>query len=82
MMNQRQVLLDWADVPCATYKVYVNLGSTSGPNADKKTGLTASQYTTVPLTPGKNYWFRVKACNGFGCTASEWRKFKVSSSAE
>jgi hypothetical protein len=61
--------------------VTVKLGATDGPKAAGAKNLTVSQYTTKSLTPGKNYFWRVKACNVIGCSKSEWSKFKVSSGA-
>ncbi len=72
------VALDWADSFCAeSYKVKIKLGSSAGSIAQKKGGLTASEFTTKPLTKGQTYAWQVTAVNAVGKTKSEWRTFIV-----
>ncbi len=82
-VNTRQVMLDWTNVKCATsYDVQIRRGSTTGTVVAQPTGLTVSKYTTNPLTPGKTFYWRVRAKNALG--ASSWTgywHFRVSSTA-
>jgi hypothetical protein len=76
-VNTSTVWLDWNNHPCPVkYRVIVKRNSSTGPSADAKGGLTASQYTTKPLTQGTYVW-RVRACNDIGCRKSGWRSFSV-----
>lgn len=70
-----QVKLDWSDVNCATkYKVRVKQDSKEGSVVFKKT-VTLSQVTTKALAKAHIYFWRVKACNTFGCKPSVWLHF-------
>ncbi len=81
-VNTLAVPLDWSDSACATkYKIVVRLGSQTGEQAVKKK-MTVSEYLTDPLTAGKTYHWRIKACNGKKCAASVWSKFKVTKNAQ
>ena len=83
LVNMRVVQLDWTDVICATsYDAQVRQGSTTGTIVAQATSLASSRYTTSPLTPGKTYYWRVRARDAKG--ASSWTgywHFKVSSTA-
>ncbi len=82
-MNTRQVTLDWTDVSCATrYEVMVRQGSTTGTIVDHPTAVTSSQYTTIALTAGKTFYWRVRAWDAKGASAwTGYRSFKVSATA-
>lgn len=70
----RQVLLDWTNPGCSTrYELIVRLGSATGAIVDNQTFLAISRYTTGALTPGKSYYWRVRACDAKGCSA--WTGF-------
>lgn len=71
------VTLDWSNVVCATYyKLIVRRGTTSGSTAVNQPNLTSSIYRGVVLTTGVYYW-RARACNSLGCTATGWWGFGV-----
>ena len=71
------VPLDWNDETCTTnFVVVVKQDSKKGTKVDGKT-IAVSQYTTKQLAKGKTYFWQVKACNGIGCTKSDWWSFKV-----
>ncbi len=73
-VNTRQVPLDWQDLSCATsYEVQVRQGSTSGTVVDHPINLAGSQYTTVSLTPGKTYYWRVRGADALG--AGPWTAY-------
>lgn len=76
----QRVLLDWTGVRCATrYVVVVKQDSTSGAKVDGNDNLTATAYTTIALTHGKTYFWRVRACRTVDCGAwTGWRSFSVS----
>jgi hypothetical protein len=72
----RRVPLKWNARNCAEYyQVQVRAGSTTGSVVDKRTVVKPS-YKTVSLCNGVYYW-KVKACNWFGCRASPWWSFTV-----
>jgi hypothetical protein len=74
-VNGKQALLDWNDVNCANkYRVLVREGSPQGDKVESK-AVTASQYKTKKLERGKNYAWRVRACNDQGCRVSKWWSF-------
>jgi parallel beta-helix repeat protein len=74
--STRKVLLDWNDVPCTvTYKIKVRLNAKNGVVVDKAKGLNVSQYTTKKLDRGHTYFWKVKACNSFGCTGAPMQSF-------
>lgn len=81
-LQVRAVPLAWNAVPCATkYKVLVRVDSKTGARIFKKK-VTTLQVVTNPLTKGKSYYWKVKACNLVGCAKwSEWSKFKVAKGA-
>ena len=71
------VTLDWTNVVCATYyKLMVRKGTTSGSTVVNQTNLPSSIYRGVTLTTGVYYW-RARACNTLGCTATGWWGFGV-----
>lgn len=74
-----QVLLDWNDVHCATkYKFVVKQGRDASTALLIERGrVTSSQHTTKVLEKGKQYLWRVKACNSFGCRVSKWWTFTI-----
>lgn len=74
-VTKSQVKLDWNDVTCALkYKVVVKQDSKQGTVVFRKR-VTESQVKTTALPPGHSYFWRVKACNTFGCKPSVWFKF-------
>lgn len=79
-VSTRQVPLDWTDVTCATrYEAIVRLGSSIGTIVNNPKFLPSSQYVTTPLTRGRTYYWRVRACNQVSCGAwTAYRYFKVS----
>ena len=75
--TKRKVGLDWTGKICTTkYKVLVKQDSPQGPKADSKTVQT-SAYQTKKLAKGHTYFWRVKACNDYGCTKSVWYAFTI-----
>jgi hypothetical protein len=82
-VNTRQVALDWSDAnPATRYEVQVRRGSTIGIVVNRQNNLTTSQYTTPALKPGKNYYWRVRACNAQLCSGwTAYWYFKVNASA-
>ncbi len=77
--KQKAVALDWTDTPSITrYEIVVKQGSTTGPTVASSKALTVSKFTTKPLTPGKAYFWRVRACTAKACSAwTKWWKFVV-----
>lgn len=76
-VNDATVQLDWNDVICADkYRVVVKSNAPSGTLADRKGKLKVSQYETRAL-PNGNYYWRVRACNAYGCKSSAWKMFRV-----
>lgn len=72
-----QVLLDWDGPDCAIkFSVVVRQDSTGGPIVFSESKLKTSQATTTALAAGHTYFWQVTACNGGGCTVSDWWKFK------
>jgi hypothetical protein len=72
------IALDWNDSQCADrYKVIIRLGSPTGAKFQSKGGLTASEFTTKPVSKNKTYAWRVIALNGSGKAKSEWWTFKA-----
>lgn len=77
-LKKPKVLLDWDDVTCAdSYRVLVRLGSKKGTKVVNVKNLPTSQYTTNALTKGQTYYWRVSACNAFGCAKSPWQSFRI-----
>jgi DNA-binding beta-propeller fold protein YncE len=78
--RQHAVALDWTDTPSVTrYEIVVKQGSTTGTTVASSKSLTLSKFTTRPLTPGKTYYWRVRACTAKGCNAwTKWWRFVVS----
>ena len=59
------VAVSWGSVSgAASYTLY--RGTTSTPTSALKSGLTSTSYTDTSATPGKLYYYRVKAVNGAG----------------
>ncbi len=75
--NSKKVNLNWNDVSCVTkYKVLVKQDSKNGLTADKKK-VVPSEYQTKALTKGHTYFWRVKACNTYGCEKSAWLSLTI-----
>lgn len=73
-IGTRRVVLDWDDMRCANrYKVIIRTGTPRGTYA-QRSNVTASEFKTKRLD-GATYFWRVKACNDFGCTKSSWSAF-------
>lgn len=73
-VHMRKVPLDWTDVACATrYVVVVKRESRTGQVIDRSIIELQSQDTTVRLKWGNQYFWRVKACNEFGC--GDWSAY-------
>jgi hypothetical protein len=82
-VSVRAVPLDWSNARCATrYEVVIKQGPISTTSIDKQTSLTISRYTTKALPVGRTYYWRVRACDGKGCSpwTNYWR-FTVSPKA-
>jgi hypothetical protein len=74
----QSILLKWKAATCAApYRVIVRQGSTTGPRVVRQGGLTALQFTTPTLAKGQTYFWRVRACNPFGCASSAFRSFII-----
>lgn len=72
-----RVRLKWSDSECAErYQVIVRKGSKTGEriyNARQE----VTGFRTGRLEQGQTYYWRIKACNGFGCRASMWSNFEI-----
>lgn len=80
-VGTRKVPLAWnASNFAAYYNVTVRQGSTTGTVVFNH-NVTATKDTTSALTAGRTFYWRVRACNNLGCTASVWRKFQIKSGA-
>ncbi len=77
LAGYESVTLDWDDVPCTSqYKVMVRLGAVDGPRvAHGRTRDVSAFHIPRPLIPGKVYYWRVKACDAYGCRKSDWVAF-------
>ncbi|MDL1896072.1 right-handed parallel beta-helix repeat-containing protein [Anaerolineae bacterium CFX7] len=76
--NRRRVVLTWQTSACANeYRVQVRADSRRGARVVNVVGLTASSFTTPRLARGHTYFWRVKACNSYGCAKSAWRTFAL-----
>jgi len=65
--------LVWAASPGATYyRVIIRVGSSKGAIAYRNPHVTSTTFTPPKLSGGKTYYWRVRACNGGGCTGSVW----------
>lgn len=77
-VKRMQVLLDWADTPCAsTYTIIVREGSKQGQKVQTQRDLTVSRFKTQTLTSGKTYVWKVKAVGSYGSNGSAWWSFKL-----
>ena len=66
-LGQQRIQLNWTDNSDNEngFEVQKSGNSNNGPwNTIKKTNANDEQYTEDNLTPGKKYWFRVRAYNG------------------
>ncbi len=76
----KKLWLDWLEPDCASkYHVQVRQDSPTGPKADGVKNLPLeTRYQTKTLTPGRKYYWRVKACTSDNkCSKSEWRVFRI-----
>lgn len=79
----RSQYLDWNSANCARYyKVDIRLGSRKGTSVDGTSKVKVTGYTTIALERKKTYYWRVSACNKYGCTGSSWWYFKVGKKAQ
>lgn len=70
-----KVLLVWqATTDAIFYKVFVKQDSPWGQTVDENRHLTATQYEATLPTPGHSYFWRVSACNSFGCSSGVSRR--------
>lgn len=73
-----KVKLDWNNANCAdTYTVIVREGTNKGPKVQTAKNLNLSQFKTKALTSGITYFWKVKATNDIGTSASKWQSFTV-----
>ncbi len=74
---KRRVTLSWSGDECSTeYRIILRMDSKKGPrvhNAKQQ----ASSFRTKLLESDHTYYWRIKACNEFGCRASPWRSFTI-----
>jgi hypothetical protein len=72
-----QVKLDWQDAYDAdSYSVTVRADSPTGKIVDENV-VTASEYTSLALSRGQTFFWRIKACNTGGCRKSAWWSFSI-----
>jgi hypothetical protein len=72
-LGQQRIELKWSDNSNNEnhFEIQKSGNSNNGPwNHEKTTGNNVEEYTVNDLTPGKKYWFRVRAYNGED--KSEW----------
>jgi hypothetical protein len=75
-VNKKRALLKWNAVECVMkYHVIVREGGPKGTRVEVNKNVMATQYKTIPLPGGKTYFWRIKACNAFGCAKSGWSSF-------
>ncbi len=75
-VNKARVRLKWNVVECATkYKIVVRADSPHGTRVAHNNNVQATQYKTPKLDAGHTFFWRVTACNTFGCTKSGWASF-------
>jgi len=71
------VLLDWADVSCATsYRVLIRRGPRRKATVYQRDRLLISQ-DVIPLLARGTYYWSVSVCNNYGCSSSMSRPFTV-----
>ncbi len=76
--NRRRVTLTWQTSTCATeYRVQVRQDRRRGASVAQAEGLTGLTFSTPRLARGHTYFWRVRACNAYGCTNSKWRSFTL-----
>lgn len=82
LSTNRRAFLDWFAKCSRTFEVLIRTDSSTGAIVDHPNNVPMSQYWTIPLTPGKTYFWTVRACNAKGCSPwMAYRSFKVSTSA-
>ena len=75
-IGKRRVKLMWQAAACAEwYAVQVRQNSKTGNAVVPFTNVNATEFTTPPLAAAHTYFWRVRACNTYGCTKSVWRSF-------
>lgn len=74
---KQRVTLKWDSVECATqYRVIVRIDSKQGAKVQKG-AVQELQLKTRKLERDHTYFWRIKACNEYGCRASPWRTFSI-----
>lgn len=78
IVSPHRVGLWWTYAACAdSYHVIVRQDSKNGAVVADVAGLSRNTYKTPKLTPGTAYFWRVNACNTYGCKASTWWNFAM-----
>lgn len=75
-LTKRRVKLVWQTTACAdSYAVQMRRDSKKGASVFPTTIVYAPTFTTPALPRGHRYFWRIRACNLHGCTASVWQSF-------
>lgn len=75
-VKKQKVRFDWTpSFDALTYRLLVREDSKKGPKVVDKKGLTASE-VKANLPAGHAYFWRLFACNVYGCTPSGWFDFE------
>lgn len=76
--RETRVWLSWNAAKCeVTYSVVVYRGFPTGKQVQKQHRLNVARFLTKSLKSGTTYYWRVTACNTFGCAKSDWWHFTV-----
>ena len=74
-VSDSTVKFKWNAPACAdNYIIEVNASTKTGPNVLWDSGIRATSYKGF-ISGATSYWWRIQACNKFGCTSSRWWNF-------
>ncbi len=77
-VKKQVVTLKWNAAQCATtYKFIVKQDSAAGQPIEKSPALSVTNAKTKTLSKGHTYFWKVKACNSFGCKGSKMAQFTI-----
>lgn len=75
-IGKRRVKLTWQTTACAeSYRVQMRRDAKKGAPVFPVTTTLNTTFKTPPLVAGHVYFWRIRACNSYGCAKSAWRSF-------
>lgn len=78
VVNTPKATLGWAANQCASkYKVVLRENNAKGAVVARVRNVQGLSYTTGKLTKNKTYWWRVMACNAWGCGKGAGQTFRI-----